>query len=169
MLNEYACCPRLFHLMHVEGRWADNVYTLEGREVHRRVDRLDHVLPDPEGKGNGKKPSAQDDGDEAPAVSRSVSLGSETLGLTAKLDLVSTAGDEAVPVDTKRGRVPNNPERSWEPERVQVMAQGLLLREHGYRTDHGVLYFAGSRTRVDVPFTAELEARTNSERPGSKM
>jgi CRISP-associated protein Cas1 len=40
------------------------------------------------------------------------------------------------------------------------MAQGLLLREHGYRTDHGVLYFAGSRTRVDVPFAAELEART---------
>jgi CRISPR-associated protein Cas1 len=82
------------------------------------------------------------------------------LGLIAKLDLVSTAGDEAVPVDTKRGRVPNNAERSWEPERVQLMAQGLLLREHGYRTDHGVLYFAGSRTRVDIPFTAELEART---------
>ncbi|NLY02219.1 MAG: Dna2/Cas4 domain-containing protein, partial [Rhodopirellula sp.] len=37
MLNEYAYCPRLFHLMHVEGRWADNVYTVEGRAVHRRV------------------------------------------------------------------------------------------------------------------------------------
>jgi len=22
MLNEYAYCPRLFHLMHVEGRWS---------------------------------------------------------------------------------------------------------------------------------------------------
>ena len=39
-----------------------------------------------------------------------------------------------------------------EPERVQLMAQGLLLREQGYACDHGVLYFAGSRTRVDVPF-----------------
>ena len=77
-------------------------------------------------------------------------LGSERLGLTAKLDLVSTAADEAVSVDTKRGRVPNNPERSWDPDRVQLMAQGLLLREHGYRCDHGVLYFAGSRTRVDI-------------------
>lgn len=65
-----------------------------------------------------------------------------------------------MPVETKRGRVPDNPEHSWEPERVQLMAQGLLLREHGYRADHGVLYFAGSRTRVEVPFTAELEART---------
>ncbi|MGH7506008.1 MAG: CRISPR-associated protein Cas4, partial [Longimicrobiales bacterium] len=145
MLNEYTYCPRLYHFMHVDGRWADNVYTEEGREVHRRVDRIDHVLPDPEQpRKSGKK--AVDDGDEPPVIARSVSLGSEELGLTAKLDLVSTAGDEAVPVDTKRGRVPDNPDRSWEPERVQLMAQGLLLRENGYRTDHGILYFAGSRT-----------------------
>lgn len=159
MLNEYAYCPRLFHLMHVEGRWADNVYTEEGREVHRRVDRLGQVLPDPE-RDERKPGKTPDDGDEPPVIRRSVDLGSEMLGLIAKLDLVSTAGDEAVPVDTKRGSAPATPERSWEPERVQLMAQGLLLREHGYRTDHGVLYFAGSRTRVNVPFTPELEART---------
>ncbi len=177
MLNEYAYCPRLFHLMHVEGRWADNVYTIDGRHVHRRVDKLDHVLPDANGDaaasdedgqdepGNGQAPS--DSGDEPPEIVRSVPLGSETLGLTGKLDLVSIddaprdgGSPEAVPVDTKRGRVPNNAERSWEPERVQLMAQGLLLREHGYRCDHGVLYFAGSRTRVDVFFDEHLEART---------
>ncbi len=158
MLNEYAYCPRLFHLMHVEGRWEDNVYTEEGKEVHRRVDRLDHVLPDPE---EGDPDEAGKGGeDERPEISRSVSLSSVTLGLSSKLDLVATAGDEAVPVETKRGRVPNNPERSWEPERVQLMAQGLLLREHGYECDHGVLYFAGSKTRVDIPFDAELERRT---------
>lgn len=160
MLNEYVYCPRLFHLMHVEGRWADNVYTEEGREVHRRVDRLEHVLPDPEADEPVQTELDVDEGDEPPVISRSVSLGSERLGLIARLDLVSTAGAEAVPVDTKRGRAPNTPERSWEPERVQLMAQGLLLREHGYRTDHGVIYYAGSRTRVDVAFTPELEART---------
>lgn len=161
MLNEYAYCPRLFHLMHVEGRWADNVYTEEGREAHRRVDRLEHVLPDPEAEEKRpREPDQEGEGDGRPTVSRSVSLGSGVLGITAKLDLVSTAGEDAVPVETKRGQVPRNAERSWEPERVQLMAQGLLLREHGYACDHGVLYFAGSRTRVDVPFTAELEART---------
>lgn len=160
MLNEYAYCPRLFHLMHVDGRWEDNRFTEEGREVHRRVDRLDHVLPDPDADGIGRDDDSVA-GDERPTVSRSVSLGSESLGLTSKLDLVATDGDEAVPVETKRGRVPNNPERSWEPERVQLMAQGLLLREHGYRSDHGVLYFAGSRTRVDVHFDEALEARTH--------
>lgn len=182
MLNEYAYCPRLFHLMHVEGRWADNAYTVEGKSVHRRVDQLDHVLPDPDRdntdrnnpdtdesdsskpKSRGKR-AARDDGDEPPVISRSVPLDSTRLGLTAKLDLVSTATAadgtaEAVPVETKRGRVPNNDQRSYEPERVQLMAQGLLLREHGYDCDHGVLYFSASRTRVDVPFTDQLEERT---------
>ena len=163
MLNEYTYCPRLFHLMHVEGRWAENVFTVEGKHAHRRVDQLDHVLPDPEnGNGQGEEAPKPVDGDEPPRISRSVPLASARLGITAKLDLVSTVGPEAVPVETKRGRVPNNPERSWEPERVQLMAQGLLLREHGYQCDHGVLYFTGSRTRVDVPFTPELEARTVS-------
>ena len=168
MLNEYAYCPRLFHFMHVQGRWADNVFTEEGRNVHRRVDQLDHVLPDPDASMSDTRPedAGKDDqktaptGDEPPEISRSIPLGSETLGLTAKLDLVSTADDQAVPVETKRGRAADNEQRSWEPERVQLMAQGLLLREHGYQCDHGVLYFAGSRTRVDVPFTADLETRT---------
>jgi CRISP-associated protein Cas1 len=159
MLNEFAYCPRLFHLMHVDGRWEDNTYTLEGREVHRRVDRLDHVLPDPTAPQSSAGAAAAEE-DERPTISRSVNLGSQALGLVAKLDLVATDGEEAVPVETKRGKVPLNPERSWEPERVQVMAQGLLLREHGYHTDHGVLYFAASKTRVDIAFTPELEART---------
>lgn len=164
-LHQYAYCPRRAHLMYVEGRWADNAFTVEGRAVHRRVDALDHVLPDP------TQPAQEDEevldatiatagGDEPPVVSRSVSLASASLGLSAKLDLVSTAETEAVPVERKRGRVPATPERSWEPERIQLMAQGLLLREHGYQCDHGILYFAGSRTRVQVPFTPELETRT---------
>lgn len=165
MLNEYAYCPRLFHFMHVEGRWADNEFTVEGKTAHRRVDQFDHVLIDAD------RPSKKDDedskptlfpagADEPPAIARSVPLGSDSLGLTAKLDLVSSTETEAVPVETKRGRVPNNPERSYEPERVQLMAQGLLLREAGYQCDHGVLYFSGSKTRVDVAFTPELESRT---------
>jgi CRISPR-associated protein Cas1 len=119
------------------------------------------VLPDPAAVSEGDKAANAETGDEPPRISRSVKLGSPRLGLIAKLDLVATAGDEAVPVDTKRGRVPRNELRSWEPERVQLMAQGLLLREHGYRCGHGVLYFAGSRTRVDIAFSPELEARTH--------
>jgi CRISP-associated protein Cas1 len=170
MLNEYVYCPRLFHLMHVEGRWADNHYTVDGRAVHRRVDDLDHVLPDAQihesNSGDaldsdaGHPPSEATGGEEPPEISRSVSLSSTVLGITAKLDLVSTAGSEAVPVETKRGRVPNMPERSYEPERVQLMAQGLLLREHGFICTHGFLYYRGSRARVEIRFTEELEQAT---------
>jgi hypothetical protein len=48
MVGQYTYCPRRFHLMYVEGRWADNQYTVEGRHVHRRVDKVDHLLPQPD-------------------------------------------------------------------------------------------------------------------------
>lgn len=162
MVGQYTYCPRRFHLMYVEGRWDDNAYTIEGRHIHRRVDRVDQFLPeaDAEKKAADDAARATAAGDEPPVVSRSVPLASAALGLSAKLDLVSSDGEEAAPVETKRGRVPENEQRSHDTHRVQLMAQGLLLREQGYHSDHGLLYFAGSRTRVTVPFTSELEQQT---------
>lgn len=160
LINEFVYCPRLFHIMYVEQLWADNKYTVDGKTVHKRVDKLDHVLPDAD-YAETDESVLEEDGDPLPEISRSVPLSSEVLGISGKLDLVSTAGHEAVPVETKRGKVPNNAERSYLPERIQLMAQGLLLREHGYETDHGILYFAGSKTRVHIPFTPELEKQTS--------
>lgn len=169
MIHQYTFCPRRFHLMYVDGRWDDNAHTVEGRHVHRRVDRIDSVLPglgDPDDDEPAKPPA---DGDDPPEVSRSVSLSSAELGLVAKLDLVATDAHpddggtpEAVPVETKKARVPPTIERTHETHRVQLMAQGLLLREHGYRSEYGVVYFAGSRQRVDVPFTPQLESMTQA-------
>ena len=134
------------------------------------MDAADDVLPLPVAGG-----------EDPPAILRSVTLTADHLGLTGKLDLCEVSPGEAVPVaidgltgavslpptapvavpvETKRGKVPSNPERSWEPERVQLMAQALLLRAHGYRCVEGVLYFAASRTRVTIPLTSDLEART---------
>ena len=39
MLNEYQYCPRLSYLESVQGEWSDSVDTVEGKYVHRRVDR----------------------------------------------------------------------------------------------------------------------------------
>ncbi len=157
MVNRYTFCPRLYHLMYAEGRWEDNAFTLEGKAIHRRVDRIDQLLPEA-----NEEPEAEEKGDDPPEIARSVSLAADDLGLMGKLDLVSAdpEGREAIPVETKRGRVPNVPLRSYPPERVQLMAQGLLLRRHGYTCDHGYIYFAGSRTRVRVDFDAELEKQT---------
>jgi CRISPR-associated protein Cas1 len=155
MLNEYSYCPRLYWLMHLEGRWSDNAFTSEGKRLHRRVDAEEQLLPSQEAMPLSA-------GDPEPKVARSVTLQSEALGITAKLDLAEVEGEICTPVETKRGKVPDNPERSWEPERVQLMAQGLLLREQGYKVESGILYYHGSRTRVEIQFTPELEARTKA-------
>jgi len=64
------------------------------------------------------------------------------------------------PVDYKRGRAPDNAEQAWEPERVQLCAQALILEENGYEVERGILYFVISKQRVEVPIDAELRART---------
>src|SRR5690606_36498278 len=64
------------------------------------------------------------------------------------------------PVDYKRGKRPHVPKDAYDPERVQVCAQGLLLEEHGYTCAEGVLYFAKSKERVRVEFDDELREQT---------
>jgi CRISPR-associated protein Cas1 len=151
MLNEFAYCPRLAYLEWVQGEWADNPDTLDGSFTHRNVDHPDHrPIPDPD---------ADPDADTV-LHARSLRLESTTLGLVAVIDIVELDGPTATPVDYKKGQVPNVPEGAYEPERVQLCAQGLLLRAAGYQCDQGIIYFAGSRRRVTIPFDQALVART---------
>jgi len=149
MLNEYAYCPRLFYLEFVQQEWAHSSDTLDGRFVHRRVDQAVGSMPAPDAFDSMPKLHA-----------RSVMVGSDTLGAVARIDLIESDDGRVVPVDYKRGVPPAVPEGAYEPERVQVCLQGLLLREHGYTCDYGVLYFAASQARVTVEFTDALVART---------
>jgi len=150
MLNEYAYCPRLAYLEWVQGEWADNSDTLEGEFVHRNVDVADDSalpdLPDPPGH------------DQLHA--RSVRLENQQLGLVAVIDVLEADGDNATPIDYKKSIAPDIPEGAWEPERVQLCAQGLLLRAAGYHCHEGIIWFAGSRKRVTIPFDDALIART---------
>jgi len=140
MLNEFAYCPRLAYLEWSQGEWEESADTVDGSRVHRRVDT-------PEGP-------------RAKFHHRSVALSSERLGLTAVIDLIEADGKRLRPIDYKRGKKPQVAGGAWEPERVQLCAQGLLLREAGYECHEGVLYFAGSRERVRVRFTEGLVERT---------
>ena len=148
MLNEFAYCPRLCYLEWVQGEFAHSEDTLDGRFQHRRVDRESGSLPGP------------DSGDDSVIHARSVMLSDEGLGAVARIDLVEAEGRRATPVDYKRGTVPNVPGGVYEPERVQLCVQGLLLRAHGYECDEGVIYFVGSKRRVSVRFDDELVSRT---------
>src|SRR5690606_20227736 len=93
--------------------------------------------------------------DEKPYSARSVWLSSERLGVTAKLDVVEVEGNKVVPIEYKRGKEPAH--GPYLPERAQVAAQVLLLREHGYNCEGGEIYFAAERRRVPVEVDADLE------------
>lgn len=47
MINEAVYCSRLFYLMHVEGQFAHNAETVDGRNVHQRVDQKTDALVAP--------------------------------------------------------------------------------------------------------------------------
>jgi CRISPR-associated protein Cas1 len=155
MINEFVYCPRLAYLEWVQGEWADSADTVEGRAQHKRVDKPRGRLP---------KPSAVASEETAEPAERihvtSLELSSETLGLIARLDLAEIEGRRAVPVDYKRGKRPHVARGAYDPERVQLCAQALLLEEHGYESPEGVLYFVGSKDRVKVDFDSALRETT---------
>lgn len=146
MVNEFSYCPRLFFLEWVQARFEDNADTAHGRYVHRSVDRPSGPAPLP--------------ADGELRVARSLELSSPSLGLIAKVDIVEGSDGTVSPVERKRGRPPDNAERSWEPERVQVCVQALLLREAGYRCEVGYLSFDETRERVPVVLDDALVTRT---------
>lgn len=185
MINEVLYCERLMYLEWAQGEFTDNAFTVEGRATHKRADQARGDLPpkaEPSegteadrGKSKSKKgkraaqasedESRGDEDDELdvllaerPYEARSLWLSSERLGITAKIDVVE--GDESgtvVPIEYKRGAVPDVPEGAYLPERAQVAAQALVLRDHGYRCDEGAIYFAKSKRRVAIPITQHLE------------
>src|SRR5258708_2531860 len=146
MLNEFVYCPRLFFLEWVDRLWASNAHTAEGDFQHRRVDAGGGAVPLP-GEGEVK-------------AARAVELSSERLGITAKLDLLEGDGDGTViPVDTKKGR-PDRNGGPWEADAIQVCAQVLLLREHGYTVERGELFYAETKQRLPVYLAPDLMERT---------
>lgn len=148
MINEFAYCPRLFYLEFVDGLFSHNRYTVEGSFVHRNVDRKEDPLKSPENDQEPEKIHA-----------RSVSLNSPNLNVVAKLDLIEGAGNRVTPVDYKRGKPKTADDGSltaWDPERIQICVQALLLRENGYQVDEGVIFFHQTRQRVTIPIDDDL-------------
>ena len=148
MINEWVYCPRLAYLEWVEGEWADSGDTAEGRRTHARVDEGGGRLPEPE------------DLDEEMARARAVTISSERLGIIAKMDVVEAEGGSVTPVDFKKGKRPHLAAGAYDPERVQVCAQAMILEDNGYKVDQGALWYAGSREKVPVTLDGELRART---------
>lgn len=138
------------------------------REDQRKIGTV------PADKDGGQTVGASDESDTQSHAAngetihaRSLMLSASREGLVAKMDLLELELEEgqaiATPVDYKRGTVPDVPEGAYEPERVQLCAQGLILRENGYDCREGVLYYIASRRRVVIPFDEALVARTREQ------
>ena len=158
MLNEYTYCPRLCYMEWVQGEFAHSADTLDGRFQHRRVDQPAGDLP--ERRQNESPGREEGEGQPERIHARSVMLSDEELGAIARIDLVETEGTRATPVDYKRGAAPDIPGHVYDPERVQLCLQGLLLRANGYECEEGVIYYVGSKRRVPVFFDDGLVQQT---------
>jgi len=163
MINEALYCERLLYLEWAQGEFADNAFTVEGRVAHRRADRPGGNLPPPpaEAPPSDEASAEETSSEQPPYEARTVWLSSERLGITAKIDVVEGDADgRVVPIEYKRGKTPDLPEGAYLPERAQLCAQVMLLRDHGYRCDEGAIYFAGSRQRVTIVIDDALMATT---------
>lgn len=158
MVNEYQYCPRLAYLEWVQGEWRESADTVEGRYQHRRVDQR-----------KGDLPAAGEVDEDTTIHAKSITLSSNKLGLIARLDLIEAEEGRVIPVDYKRGKRPHVAKGVYDPERVQLCVQGMLLEEHGYVCEEGAIYYVAGRDRVRVVFDDELRAMTINAISGLRL
>ena len=143
-LQHLMFCRRQWALIHLEGIWAENRLTAEGRHLHERVHERDSETR------NGVK------------TVRGLLLRSLRLGLTGQADVVEFPTGEGTPVpfpvEYKRGRP--KPDRCDE---VQLCAQALCLEEMLHvHIPRGALFYGQPRRRHEVVFDESLRRETEA-------
>lgn len=167
-LQHLLFCERRAALVHVEGIWAENPFTVDGRHLNERAEG-----PDYETHGDIR-------------VARGLSLRSLRLGLSGKADVVEFhpvaealsgpnppergSGHMGValpgvsghwrpfPVEYKRGRL-----RHEEGYEVQLCAQALCLEEMlNVEVPAGALFYGKTHRRLEVEFDSNLRNETES-------
>lgn len=146
-IEHWSFCRRQCGLIHLEGLWAENVLTAQGRQMHEQVD-----LPGLEQRPGLKK-------------ARALALKCDRLALVGKADMVVFFADPAYPrpgrpfpVEYKRS-VRNN----FRHAELQLCAQALCLEEMlGVSVPAGALYYGASRRRREIAFDGRLRTDTES-------
>jgi CRISPR-associated protein Cas1 len=182
MMNEFVYCQRLFYYEFVEGVFVESADTLRGGAIHQRVDSGSGALPKAKRKTGADKAKAEEKAVEGELVpkesaaqdaepetihSRSVQMGSDRLGIVAKMDLVESKAEKAdlltalevCPVDYKAGAPKEGEDANelWDTDKMQLGLQALILRDNGYTCNEGVIYYRATKQRVRLPITLELE------------
>lgn len=142
-LQHLVFCERQCALIHIEGVWAENRLTAEGRLGHRNPD-----------SGRGESRSGV-------RIARGLWLRSERLKLVGRADVVefhhrSGRPEIVFPVEYKRGRL-----RKEAGSEVQLCAQALCLEEMvGVEISAGAIFFGKTRRRKEIVFDAGLRQKT---------
>jgi CRISPR-associated exonuclease Cas4 len=139
-LQHQLFCPRQCALIHVEGLWAEDAATAEGRILHERVD-----AGRPETRTGVK-------------IARGLAIRSLALGVAGRADVVEFHGKppRPFPVEYKRGKP-----KAHRADEVQLCAQAVCLEEMcGGEVPEGALFYGVTRRRLAVTFDAELRALT---------
>jgi CRISPR-associated exonuclease Cas4 len=140
-LQHLAFCERQCALIHIEGAWAENRLTAQGRLLHERV----HERED-ESRGDVR-------------VARGLRLRSLRLGLVGQADVVEFHRQPAgpwrpFPVEYKRGRA-----KRGDCDRIQLCAQAMCLEEMtGVVVPEGALFYGTPRRREVVAFEPALRS-----------
>ena len=175
MCNEFVYCPRLFHLEFVQGIFIDSADTVAGAAEHARAERKGSRRAKKKKEKEAAEAEANADAErEAEAADlydrlppRSMVLQSEAWGVTGKFDVVEYDHDEVVVVEAKHGKAPTDrtfqwhdhalPSDAWPADVTQVGLYMALLRDFGLPCHRGRIYYRGSRTRVEIAWSDDLE------------
>ncbi|OWT64052.1 CRISPR-associated protein Cas4 [Candidimonas nitroreducens] len=141
-LQHFLYCPRQCALIHIEQLWTESRHTAEGRLMHERIDQ-----PQTDRRGSVR-------------IVTAMPLVDLTLGITGLADVVefhrSSAGEQAYPVEYKRGRP-----KVHRADEVQLCAQAMCLESMLRKSvPGGALFYGQTRRRKDVAFDEDLRALT---------
>lgn len=147
-IQHFCFCRRQWALIHIEQQWAENVHTVVGELMHKKVH--DPYLTE-------KRKDV--------LITRALPVASRTLGISGECDVVEFhKRDEGVklhghrglyeiyPIEYKKGKL-----KKSEEDVLQLAAQVMCLEEM-FSTDisEGALFYGETRRRESVKITEEL-------------
>lgn len=150
-LHNFAYCPRLFYLQWVENLWVENADTAAGSHLHRNTDKPTRWTDELDLAERGSL--------------RSLSLHSDTLGLTGVVDLIEDTGTGRELLDYKKGAPRRDEDNNPVPkdnDALQIGAYALMLAEEGLTLTRASIYYEQERKRIPVELTEDLFERVRS-------
>ena len=147
-IQHFKFCRRQWALIHVEQQWAENVHTVMGELMHKKVH--DPYLTEKR---------------KVTILVRALPVSSRTMGVSGECDLVEFHKCEdgirlhghrgtylIYPVEYKKGKA-----KSTDADRLQLAAQAMCLEEMFSTTiSEGALYYGETRRRENITFSQEL-------------